>query len=467
MNRRARVGVLVAALAGLCVAAASAQGYTIRIYGTSDVTDSGLYANEIQSQYLASPFAAAGDALSYTAVGTGAALTDAENGLADIVIVHSPLLEKAFVTAGYSYEPLGRSLFYNNYVIVGPKSDPAGVATNDPNNAVGAYQAIAAQGANHANATFVSRNDASGTNTQEETMWGQTTGVPIQLAANRPAGNTTLYQPEGSGGAGTYPAWYARSGLTQGANVQATNTCVASLAPDGGCYTMTDAGTFQYLQQTNPSSVSNLKIVSQNNSASAPGGVTELVNPFHLYILNPAKTYPNGVTPNVAAATRLANFLTGATGASTQTGKMDYSPVFQNSLAGYLAPPQVFTASAFAALSATAPAKGTTVHVTPGHTYSVSATLSYAVPQAGGASAALISGMPYEFDESTNGGSTWSVIGTGTTGASGVASATTPALSSGQTMNIQLVMSTDDDSTLATQFSPNTNAVAFGTLKSP
>ena len=423
---RGKTAALVGALAASCVVASAAQGYTIRIYGTSDVTDSGLYANEIQSQYLASPFAVSGDALTYTAVGTGAAIKDAEAGLADVILVHSPLLEAPFVAAGYSYEPLGRSLFYNDYVIVGPKSDPAHVATNDPNNAVGAYEAIAAEGAAHSDATFVSRNDASGTNTQEETMWGQTTGVLIQLAANRPAGNTTLYQPEGSGGVGTYPGWYVFSGLTQGANVQATDTCAHSLAPDGGCYTMTDAGTFQYLQQTDPSSVSNLKIVSQNNSATAPGGVTELVNPFHAYILNPAKTYPNGITPNVAAATRFVNFLTGAGGASTQTGKLDYSPVFQSSLAAYLAPPQVFTSSAFAALSSTVPAKGTVDHVASGTKVNVQATLSYAVPQPVGTSA-LIVGMKYTFNESTNNGSTWTTIGTGTTGTNGVASATTLA----------------------------------------
>ena len=471
MIRFRKTAVLVAALAATCATAAAAQAsYQIRIYGTSDLTDSGLYANNIQNQFLSSPFDKGGAyTLSYTAVGTGAALTDAKAGDADVVIVHSPLLEAAFVSAGYSYEPLGRSLFYNDYVIVGPKNDPAHVATNDPNNAVGAFEAIANEGATNADATFVSRNDASGTNTQEETMWGQTTGVPIQLAANRPTGNTTLYQPEGSGGAGTYPSWYAMSGLTQGANVEATNTCAASLAPDGGCYTLTDLGTFKNLQQNDPSAVSNLKIVSSNNSASAPGGITELVNPFHAYILNPVDpatggAYPNGTTPNTTAGEALLNFLTGATGASTKTGKTNYSPVFQNSVASYLAPPQVFTPTAFAALSNTAPAKGTVVHVGTGTKETVSATLNYAVPSP---NSTLIVGMPYTFEMSTNSGSTWAVIGTGTTNSSGVATATTKKITTGETAEIQLVMPTYDDSTFATQFSPNTDIAAFGTFTSP
>jgi len=473
MIRLRRTVPLVVALAASCVAASAAQAaYTIRIQGTSDLTDSGLYANNIQNQFLSSPYdKGVGDTLQYTAVGTGKAISNAEAGLADAIVVHSPVLEKGFVSAGYSYEPLGRSLFYNDYVIVGPKSDPAHVATNDPNNAVGAFEAIAAEGATNGDASFVSRNDASGTNTQEETMWGQTTGVPIQLAANRPTGNTTLFQPEGTGGAGTYPAWYVFSGLTQGANVEATDTCAASLAPDGGCYTITDLGTFTYLKQTDPSAVSNLMVVSQNNSASAPGGVTELVNPFHAYILNPVDpatggAYPNGTTPNAAAATLLLNFLTGATNGSSTVGKTDNSPVFQNSLAGYLAPPQVFTSSAFAALNPTVPAKGTVVHVAAHGTVTVSATLSYAVPQPTGTSP-LIIGMPYTFEQSVNAGKAWTVIGTGTSNSSGVATATTKKVSSGQTVEIQLVMPTYDDSAFATQFSPNTDIAAFGTIQSP
>jgi len=133
------------------------------------------------------------------------------------------------------------------------------------------------------------------------------------------------------------------SGLTQGADLEAASTCAASLAPDGGCYALADLGTLRYLQQTDPSSVRNLTVVSQNNSASAPGGVTELVNPFHAYILNPVDpatggAYPNRTTPNAAAATLLLNFLTGASNGSTVTGKTDFSPAFQNSLPTYLVP---------------------------------------------------------------------------------------------------------------------------------
>lgn len=90
------------------------------------------------------------------------------------------------------------------------------------------------------------------------------------------------------------------------------------------------------------------------------------------------------------------------------------------------------------------PAKGTVDHVASGTQVPVKATLSYVVPQPSRPSA-LIVGMPYTFNESTNNGSTWTTIGTGTTGTSGVASATTLPVASGQTVEIQLDMPRYDD----------------------
>ena len=113
-------------------------------------------------------------------VGTGAALNNAKAGLADVVVTHAPLLEKDFVNAGYSKEPLGRAIFYNDYVIVGPTSDPAGVLSGGgEHDAVKALQLIAAYGAGHTNATFVSRNDASGTNVQEQILWGMVRAAAV------------------------------------------------------------------------------------------------------------------------------------------------------------------------------------------------------------------------------------------------------------------------------------------------
>src|SRR3978361_1677007 len=90
------LGVALVATGAL---AGEAQAVTIKIFGTSDLFDSNLYQSQMQTLYNAtSPFFVAGDTLSYTSVGTGKALTSAENGFADLVLVHSPPLEKNFVT---------------------------------------------------------------------------------------------------------------------------------------------------------------------------------------------------------------------------------------------------------------------------------------------------------------------------------------------------------------------------------
>ena len=75
------------------------------------------------------------------------------------------------------------------------------------------------------------------------------------------------------------------------------------------CYSLTDRGTFDFLASgTDPAgTVPNLKIVTRNNSASAPGGANELINYFHVYIINPNKP---GETVNVTAAKDFVNFLT-------------------------------------------------------------------------------------------------------------------------------------------------------------
>ena len=94
----------------------------IRIESTTDTVDAGLVDGSCAPPYQA---AQPGDTFSYHAVGTGAALTNARNGLADVVITHAPLLEAQFVDDGYSLG-LGRQIFYSDYVIVGPQGRPGG-----------------------------------------------------------------------------------------------------------------------------------------------------------------------------------------------------------------------------------------------------------------------------------------------------------------------------------------------------
>lgn len=475
------LGVALVATGGL---ASEAQAVTIRIFGTSDLYDSNLYQAKMQTLYNAtSPFFVSGDTLSYTSVGTGRALTSAQNGYADLVLVHSPPLEKNFVTGGYSYEPLGRSLLYNDYVIVGPTSDPAGVAANAPHDGVKAYTVIAQRGASNGDVTFVSRNDASGTNVQEETMWGQT-GLPNVQAAQNGGSVPNLFQPSVAAGSTVYPTWYVRqkagSGFqTQGANLISTSTCAAAFAPDGGCYTMTDRGTLVYQQSLGQAT--GLTILSQSNMAGTTGGVTELINPFHAYIVTPinpkpgsAGVYPSGVTPNVTAATRFVNFLTGATGASGATGHQTYTPEFQNELSTYLAPSgttPIFNSDAFPAVIAPVPTpKGSPHSVLHSSLQTVSAKVIYVPESLDGGSP--ITGIPYKINMSTDNGTTWTTVTAGvytgslsTTSGAVKATATMPA-TVGTTVKLQLSTPVYNDSVdgFSTQFSPHENNVDLGSF---
>ena len=146
------------------------------------------------------------------------------------------------------------------------------------------------------------------------------------------------------------PPWYHVEALTQGPNVVFANACNGQTNLSAGhCYVFTDRGTFDYLLSgtdlnggSTPVTIPNLQILTRNNSASAPGGVTELTNYFHVYVINPAAftSQPN-ITPNVPAAEDFVNYLT--------------SPGFQSQLKGYLGatndPP--FVADASPILSAT------------------------------------------------------------------------------------------------------------------
>src|SRR5262245_61114656 len=245
-----RARVLGAVAAALLVLPSVAAADTIRVSSTTDTVDAGLVEGLLRDAYhQAQP----GDTLQYSGVGTGRALTDAKNGLADVVITHAPLLEAQFVADGYSLG-LGRQIFYSDYVIVGPKDDPAGVAAKHPHDAIGAFEDIAAAGAADATKVrFRSRADASGTNVQEQVMWGMST-ITKQKASNAPAGDTTRFEP---GTGGTYPDWYVRQTGGQAENLGRVEACVVA---GNGCYTMLDRGTFN--KQVNDGVVTHLKIVS-------------------------------------------------------------------------------------------------------------------------------------------------------------------------------------------------------------
>jgi tungstate transport system substrate-binding protein len=265
------------------------------VQGTTDVRDAGLLDDVIipgfQKAYPQYN-------LKFIAVGTGQALANAEAGQGDAVLTHAPTSEKQFVDAGYSAEPNGRAVFFSDYVIIGPNDDPAGVFAGAPHNAAQAFSLIAAAG-DAGKANFVSRGDNSGTNVEEKAIW-KLTSVPLNSGG------------EPGSGQSSNPAWYHKANSGQGPTVQVANQCPFA---GGGCYDITDRGTFNRLVATG--AVSGMKVVADKNDASAPGGVDLLLNPFHAYAVNPQKVS----SVNFAGAKAFLDYLT--------------SPAFQARLASY------------------------------------------------------------------------------------------------------------------------------------
>lgn len=187
----------VAALVLASVAAAPAQDRFITVASTTSTEQSGLF------DHLLPIFTAdTGIDVRVVAQGTGQALKTAENGDADVVFVHDPIAEAQFVDAGWGVER--KLVMYNDFVLVGPASDPAGVRGS--HDVAAALKRIAA-----AEAAFTSRGDHSGTHKAEVRLWEQ--------AGGRPQG-----------------AWYRETGSGMGPTL---NTASAMAA-----YALTDRGTW-------------------------------------------------------------------------------------------------------------------------------------------------------------------------------------------------------------------------------
>jgi len=184
-----------------------------------------------------------------SAVGTGAALAIGAKGDADVVLVHAPKNEKAFMAAGNG----SRRLFvmHNDFIIVGPPADPAGIKGK---TAVEALKAIAA-----AKSPFVSRGDNSGTDILEKDLWKQ---------------------------AGIAPAapWYIQAATGMGQTLQ--------IASEKHAYTMTDRATY-------------LARKAQLDLAILVEGDVPLLNYYHVMPVNPTK-FPK---VNVAGGNAFADYL--------------------------------------------------------------------------------------------------------------------------------------------------------------
>lgn len=185
------------------------------------------------------------------AVGSGAALRMGERGDADVLLVHSPDAEEEFMAAGYGVDR--RLVMYNDFVIVGPSSDPAGVKGRE--SATQALQAIADKGS-----LFISRGDESGTHRQELGLW-----------------NGTGLDPSGR-------SWYQVAGVGMGQTLM--------IASNKAAYTLSDRGT--YLQFSERVS---LDVLVE--------GDPELLNIYHVMRVNPERH--SGL--NVEGARAFADFL--------------------------------------------------------------------------------------------------------------------------------------------------------------
>jgi tungstate transport system substrate-binding protein len=372
--------------ATLVVSIGSASADTIRVQSTTDTVDAGLVDGLLRPAYAA---AQPGDTLDYVAVGTGAALNNARAGLADVVITHAPSLEKQFSDQGFSLEGPGRAIFYSDYVIVGPLADPAGVSANAAHDAVTALEDIAVAG-DAAKASFVSRGDNSGTNVQEQLMWGLTSTPPVvkQIASN--AGTATDRFEPGTGG--KIPTWYVKTNQGQAASLQtaaACNDAPAPAYPNGNCYTMVDRGTFNKL--VNAGTITNMKIVSQQNTPEARGGRDLLINPFSAYIVNPDKMAELGLKiPNVEGARRFVDFLV--------------SPGFQNAVDAFpTTTDPAFRQDAFPSVALTQPIPAT---ASAGATIAVTVHLANRQP-----GAPVVTNMPVQLQQSTDNGQTYTNVG--------------------------------------------------------
>ena len=239
------------ALLAASVASAAPEQPTVRLATTTSTDNSGLLG------VLVPRFeASSGYRVQVIATGTGKALRMGRDGDVDVLLVHAPVAEQAFVEAGYGERRHG--VMYNDFVLVGPVADPAGVgATTDIATAL---QAIAAND----KALFISRGDDSGTHKKELSLW-------------RAAGVT----PSGR--------WYREAGQGMGKVLQ--------MAGELDAYTLTDRGTWLAYAGKSP-----LRIGFE--------GAPQLYNPYSIIAVSPRR-YP-GI--NHAGALALIDWLVSPTG---------------------------------------------------------------------------------------------------------------------------------------------------------
>jgi len=225
--------LLIAAAASLAFAgSALAQDKSIVVASTTSTQDSGLFGH-ILPMFKAKT----GIDVKVVAQGTGQALDTARRGDADVVFVHAKPAEEKFLSEGFGVKRY--PVMYNDFILIGPKSDPAGIKGSK--DIVAALGAIKAKGAD-----FISRGDKSGTHQAEINLW-KVAGVDIAKDKG---------------------PWYKEIGQGMGA---ALNTASASNA-----YVLADRGTW-------------LSFKNRGDLGIAVEGDKRLFNQYGVMLVNPEK----------------------------------------------------------------------------------------------------------------------------------------------------------------------------------
>lgn len=244
--------MLLALLAALLVGCGTAERPLV-LATTTSTQDSGLL-DELVPAFTA----ATGRTVQTVAVGSGQAIELGRRGEADVLLVHSPAAEEEFVAEGTA----GRRLLvmHNDFVLLGPEADPAGV---EGLPVAGAFAAVAASGS-----VFVSRGDGSGTEARELRVW--------ERAGIEPGGQ-----------------WYRQTGQGMGATLR--------VAAELGGYTLADRATY---------------LASPSGLALLGEGDPDLLNVYHVIEMTAAA----GERVQPAAAREFADWITGP-GAQRRIGE--------------------------------------------------------------------------------------------------------------------------------------------------
>ena len=234
-TRLARIAPIVLLGCAMLSVPALAEEKSILVQSTTSTANSGLY-DDILPIFTAKT----GIKVHVVAVGTGQAIKNAQNGDGDVLLVHAKASEEKFVAEGWGVERF--DVMYNDFIIVGPAADPAGIAGSK--DAAAAMKTIA-----DSKSLFASRGDNSGTHKKEVSLWKD---AGVDTAA-------------GSGD------WYRETGSGMGATL---NTAVGM-----GAYAMTDRGTW-------------ISFKNKGDYRIVVEGDDKLFNQYGVILVNPAR-HPN------------------------------------------------------------------------------------------------------------------------------------------------------------------------------